>query len=59
MACLVSASIYDFNEIGELCWDSAHKNDLLTVTEDGPTIEWDENKNNEDEIAPSWLPAED
>ncbi len=52
----VCAWAYESDNIGELLWDSDHNSDRLTVTGDGLTIEWDENKNRQDE-APCWIPA--
>jgi hypothetical protein len=53
----VCALTYKFNDIGELLWNSDHNSDRLTVTGDGLTISWDENKNKEDEMTPCWIPA--
>lgn len=53
----VCASAYEFNDIGELCWDSGHNGDRLTVTGDGLTIEWDDSRNKTDERTPCWVPA--
>lgn len=53
----VSASSYELTDIGEMAWDSNHNNHRLTITGDGLSIEWDEDKNKAREPTPCWVPA--
>ena len=53
----VRASTYEWNDIGEVLWDSSHNRDRLTITGGGLTIAWDESKNKAGEQTPCWIPA--
>jgi hypothetical protein len=53
----VDASVYGLAEIGEVCWNTDHNCDRLTVTADGRTIAWDGNKDKEGDVSPCWIPA--
>lgn len=53
----VNASKYEQIDISDVLWDTDHNSDRLTVSGEGLTIEWDENKDNEGESTPCWIPA--
>jgi hypothetical protein len=55
---LLNALAFENFDIGSVEWDRTRDGELLTVSNDGLTVEWDPNKHpREDEHRVAWVPA--
>ena len=54
---LLQAETLADGDIGTVEWNPEHNGDLLTITNNGRTIEWTPGERGENETPPAWVPA--
>jgi hypothetical protein len=54
---LLQAKAFAHDDIGTAKWSAEHNGELLTVTNNGRTIEWKPQQPGEDKRTPAWVPA--
>lgn len=54
---LLKAVAFADDDIGTIKWNAEHNGDLLSVTNNGQTIEWKPLQRGGDELSPAWVPA--
>lgn len=54
---LLQADTFEDHDIGEFRWNPEHNRHLLTVTNNGQTIEWKPRQGSEKNNPPAWVPT--